>query len=182
MGEWEELRDLLRAKSYEKREVILVSGRRSNFYIDARQTTTDPRGVYLAGKLVYERIKGAGVEAIGAVPMGANPIATAVSIVSLLEGNPISSFFVRKEPKGHGTGAWIEGMRNLRPGAPVALVEDVLTTGGSTLKAIERIHEEGFKVAKVLVLVDRMEGGREALAERGHTIDAIFTRFDIAED
>ncbi len=182
MGDWEELRDLLRAKSYEKREVILVSGRKSNFYIDARQTTTDPRGVYLAGKLVYERIKESGVEAIGAVPMGANPIATAVSIVSHLEGKPISSFFVRKEPKGHGMGAWIEGMRNLRPGAPVALVEDVLTTGGSTLKAIERIHEEGLNVAKVLILVDRMEGGRENLAEQGYHIDAIFTRFDIAED
>ena len=91
--------------------------------------------------------------------LGADPIATATSVVSFLEGRPIPAFIIRKEPKGHGTGAWLEGRKNLRPGARVVIVEDVVTTGGSSMKAVSRAEEEGLKVLGVVTLVDREEGG-----------------------
>ena len=96
-----------------------------------------------------------------------------------MEGNPIPAFIVRKEPKGHGTGQWIEGRKNLREGADVAVVEDVVTTGGSMLKAIERVTAEGFNVARVLTLVDREEGGRETVKEAGYELEVLFTKKDI---
>jgi orotate phosphoribosyltransferase len=110
--------------------------------------------------------------------MGADPIATAVSLISYLEGEPIPAFIIRKEAKKHGRGLWIEGIQNLPIGTAVAIVEDVVTTGGSTAKAIERATEEGLKVVKVLSLVDRREGGRENLKNLGYSLDSLFSRFD----
>ncbi|RLA79562.1 MAG: orotate phosphoribosyltransferase [Deltaproteobacteria bacterium] len=175
------LLEILRQRSYEEREVILSSGRRSNFYIDGKQTTLDPEGAYLVGKLLYERIVrgGKGVEAVGGPTLGADPMVTAVALVSYLEGNPIPAFIIRKEPKGHGKGLWIEGDKALRPGMKVALVEDVVTTGGSLLKAIKVAQEHGLEVVQVLALVDREEGGRENLKAAGYDLEALFTRSEL---
>lgn len=110
--------------------------------------------------------------------LGADPIATAVSLISYIEGNPIHAFLIRKEAKKHGRGLWIEGIQNLPEGTEVAIVEDVVTTGGSTIKAIERAKEEGLKVARVLAIVDRDEGGRENLKNYGYELESLFNRHD----
>ena len=111
--------------------------------------------------------------------MGADPIVTAISIVSYLEGSPIPAFIIRKEPKKHGTASWIEGDKSLNPGTRVAIVEDVVTTGGSMLKAIEIVKAQGLEVVQVLALVDREEGGRENLAKEGYNLEPILTKTDI---
>jgi orotate phosphoribosyltransferase len=160
------LLELLKSLAYEEREVKLVSGRTSNFYIDCKQAVLSAEGHFLVGWL-FGRIladKAPQVEAVGGLTMGADPLASAVSTMSFLAGRPLPAFYVRKEPKGHGTAQWLEGAKSLRPGMPVAILEDVVTTGGSALKAIARAREFGLQVALVLGLVDREEGGREALA------------------
>jgi orotate phosphoribosyltransferase len=113
--------------------------------------------------------------------LGADPIATAVSVVSYLEGKPTHAFLIRKEAKKHGRGLWVEGIQNLPEGSEVAIVEDVVTTGGSTIKAIERAQEEGLKVSRVLAIVDRDEGGGENLKNFGYELESLFTRHDFLE-
>ena len=176
----QELLELVREKSYEERRVTLASGRESTFYIDGKQTSLHPRGAYLIGRLFCNRLTAFGaVDGVGGPTLGADPLATAASLVSGLSGTGIPAFIVRKEAKGHGTGSWIEGKKNLRPGGRLVLLEDVVTTGGSSLRAIERVEAEGFQVVGVLALVDRQEGGREALEARGYRFEALFTRADI---
>lgn len=183
MGLRERLLSLLKEKAYRKGKVILTSGQESNFYIDCRPVTLHPEGAYLVGKLLYERLQNSSqaVLGVGGLTMGADPIATAVSLISYLEGNPIPAFIVRKESKKHGRGLWIEGINNLPEGTAVAIVEDVVTTGGSTLKAIERAIEEGLKVVKILALVDREEGGKENLKNQGYNLESLYTRRDFME-
>jgi orotate phosphoribosyltransferase len=175
------LLQLIREKSYEEGEVTLTSGKKSTFYVDGKQTTLDSEGGYLVGRLFYEIIKRSKipVEAVGGPTLGADPIVTAISIVSYLEGDPIPAFIIRKEPKKHGKALWIEGDKSLRPGTNVAIVEDVVTTGGSTLRAIEIAKTQGLQVVQVLALVDREEGGRENLAREGYILESIFTKTDI---
>jgi orotate phosphoribosyltransferase len=177
------LLNLLKEKSYRKGKVILASGKESDFYIDCRPVTLHPEGAYLVGKLLFAKLQDApeAVLGVGGLTMGADPIATAVSLTSYLEGKPMAAFIIRKEPKKHGRGLWVEGIANLPDGTPVAIVEDVVTTGGSTIKAIERAIEEGLKVVKVVALVDRQEGGRENLKDRGYELDSLFTRGDFLE-
>lgn len=172
---------IIKEKSYEKKDVILASGRKSDFYIDCRQTTLHPEGAYLVGKIFYDMVKGleSKVEAVGGPTMGADPIATAVSIVSQIEGKPIPAFIVRKEPKKHGLGQWIEGRKNLAKSAKVVIVEDVVTTGGSSIQAVKRAEEEGLKVVAVFAVVDREEGGAEKIREAGYEFKAIFTKRDV---
>lgn len=180
MTEKERLKKIIIELSYEKRNVTLASGRQSDFYFDGKQTTLHPEGGYLTGKLFFEAIKDvAGVEGVGGLTLGADPIATATSVVSFLEGKPIPGFIIRKEPKGHGTGAWLEGRKNLKPGAQVVIVEDVVTSGGSSIKAIKRAEEEGLKVLGVVTLVDREEGGRENIEAEGYWLKSIFTKAEI---
>jgi orotate phosphoribosyltransferase len=175
------LLQIVREKSYEEREITLTSGRKSDFYVDGKQTTLDSEGGYLVGKLFHEMIKRSkiSVEAVGGPTLGADPIVTAISIVSYLEGSPIPAFIIRKEPKKHGKASWIEGEKSLKPGTRVAIVEDVVTTGGSMLKAIEIVKDQGLEVVQVLALVDREEGGRENLAKEGYNLESIFTKTDI---
>jgi orotate phosphoribosyltransferase len=178
----EELLGLIREKSYEEREVTLASGKKSNFYVDGKQTSLHPRGAELIGRLFFHRLERFGeVEAVGGMTLGADPLATATSLVSGLEGRGIPAFIVRKEPKGHGTQSWIEGTKNLSPGARVVVLEDVVTTGGSSLKAVERVEAEGYRVAGVLAVVDREEGGRSALEGRGYRFETLFTKAEIRE-
>jgi orotate phosphoribosyltransferase len=175
------LLQIVREKSYEEGEITLTSGKKSDFYVDGKQTTLDSEGGYLVGKLFHEMIKGSKipVEAVGGPTLGADPIVTAISIVSYLEGSPIPAFIIRKEPKKHGKALWIEGDKNLKSGARVAIVEDVVTTGGSILKAIEAVKAQGLEVVQVLALLDREEGGRENLAKEGYKLESIFTKTDI---
>jgi len=176
----EKLKQIILEKSYEKRKVVLSSGAESDFYFDGKQTTLHPEGAYLTGKLILEALhEDAAVEGVGGLTLGADPIATAVSVVSFLDGRPLPAFIIRKEPKGHGTGAWIEGGKNLRRGARVVIVEDVVTSGGSSLKAIRRAEEEGLEVLGVVTLVDREEGGRENIEKCGYWLKAIFTKSEI---
>jgi orotate phosphoribosyltransferase len=180
MTEKERLKKIIIELSYEKRNVTLASGRQSDFYFDGKQTTLHPEGGYLTGKLFFEAIKDVeGVEGVGGLTLGADPIATATSVVSFLEGKPVPGFIIRKEPKGHGTGAWLEGRKNLKPGAQVVIVEDVVTSGGSSMKAIKRAEEEGLKVLGVVTLVDREEGGRENIEKEGYWLKSIFTKSEI---
>ncbi len=177
-----ELLELLREKSYQERPVTLASGRKSNFYVDGKQTALHPRGSYLIGRLFLARLAAFGqVDAVGGPTLGADPLATATSLVSGLEGAGIPAFIVRKEPKGHGTGKWVEGANNLPAGARVVILEDVVTTGGSSLKAVERVESEGYRVLGVLALVDRQEGGREALEARGYRFETLFTKGDVRQ-
>ncbi len=172
---------LLRARSYEEREVILTSGKKSSYYIDGKQTTLHPEGAYLVGELFYEKIRSAGakVDAVGGPTLGADPIVTAIIIASYRHDDFVPGFIVRKEPKGHGTKQWIEGAKSLKPGASVVLVEDVMTTGGSLLKAIRIVQEMGYTVALAGVLLDRLEGGREALKAEAVPFFSLFTIEDL---
>ena len=180
MSDKERLKKIIIELSYEKRNVTLASGRQSDFYFDGKQTTLHPEGGYLTGKLFFEAIKDVeGVEGVGGLTLGADPIATATSIASYLAGKPVPGFIIRKEPKGHGPGAWLEGRKNLKPGAQVVIVEDVVTSGGSSIKAIKRAEEEGLKVLGVVTLVDREEGGRENIEAEGYWMKSIFTKAEI---
>ena len=175
------LKELLLQKSYHKGRVKLTSGKESDFYIDGKQTTLDAEGAYLCGRLLYEliRSKDEKIAGVGGMTLGADPLVTAVSIVSYLEGSPVPAFIVRKEPKSHGTENFIEGKANLTNGARVALLEDVVTTGGTLLKVIERVNSQGLEVGLVATIVDRQEGGAEALAAQGYKLFPLFTREEL---
>jgi orotate phosphoribosyltransferase len=175
------LKELLLEKSYRQGTFTLTSGKTSDFYIDGKQTTLDAEGGYLCGRLLFELIKNASekISSVGGMTLGADPLVTAVSVVSHLDGNPIPAFIVRKEAKGHGTGNYIEGKNNLEPGSYVALVEDVVTTGGTLIKVIERVENEGFKVGLVVTVVDREEGGAEILAQACYPLQSVFTRTEL---
>jgi orotate phosphoribosyltransferase len=171
---------ILKEKSYERRKVVLSSGRESDFYIDCRQTTLDAEGAVLTGRLFCAMLEaGERPEAVGGITLGADPIVTAVSLTSVLRGWPVPAFIIRKEPKKHGTTQWIEGTKNLRQGMRVAILEDVVTTGASTLRAIERAVLSGLVVARVLCLVDRNEGGAVAVAEAGYRVEPMFLKEDV---
>ncbi|MEA3466530.1 MAG: orotate phosphoribosyltransferase [Thermodesulfobacteriota bacterium] len=177
-----ELMQIIRELSYEHREVTLASGRKSNFYFDGKQTTLHPRGAVLVGRAFYAALASfsESVNGVGGLTLGADPIATATSMISSLEGVPIPAFIIRKEPKGHGTGQWLEGRKNVKLGSKVVIVEDVVTTGGSSIKAIERAQAEGLEVLGVITLVDREEGGREAFEAINVPFYAIFTKTQVA--
>ncbi len=178
MDERQRLKELLLSKSYREGTFTLTSGKTSDFYVDGKQTTLDAEGGYLCGRLLYELIQHneQPITGVGGMTLGADPLVTAVSLVSHLEKNPIPAFIVRKEAKGHGTGNYIEGKNNLQPGSVVALVEDVVTTGGTLIQVIERVENEGFKVGLVVTIVDRQEGGAETLAGHGYPLKSVFTR------
>jgi orotate phosphoribosyltransferase len=175
-----ELLALIVETSFERREVTLSSGRKSDFYLDLRRTLMLPRGQKLAGELMLARLmSGAPVAAVGGMAVGAVPLVSAV-LAAAAHHDPEPSlvgFFVRKEAKRHGLGRRIEGY--FAAGMRVALVEDTCTTGGSTLEALDAVLAEGGRVARVLCLVDRGEGAREAFAARGVSLEALFTREDL---
>ena len=180
MSDKERLKQIIRELSYEKRKVILASGRESDFYFDGKQTTLHREGGLLVGKLFYEAIKDLPeIDGVGGITLGADPIATATSIAAYLDGRPMHAFIIRKEPKGHGTGQWLEGRKNLPPGSKVVIVEDVVTTGGSSMKAVNRAKEEGLEVLGIVALVDREEGGRENIEAEGYWLRSIFTKSEV---
>ena len=170
-----ELRDIIRRKSLRVGDFTLSSGKKSSYYLDCRMTTLDPRGAFLIARLILDRIRAENIQAdaIGGLTMGADPIATAVAVVSGLDGRPISAFIVRKETKTHGTQRAIEGYDG-KTGSRVIVVDDVCTTGDSILRAAERAEEAGYEVAAAFCVVDREEGGTELIAKR-YPFYALFT-------
>ncbi len=175
-----ELIDMLCRKSFQYSEepvFKLVSGRMSHYYVNCKPTTLNPRGMFLVGHLVFAALQTAGVAAVGGLTFGADPVALAAAFASELEGRPIQAFSIRKTQKDHGIVRWVEG--DIQKGQRVAVVDDVATTGGSTITAIERARAEGLDVVKAVVLVDRQEGGLEAI--RRHVPDAsgIITRDEL---
>ena len=180
MSERNRLLELLTQLAYEKRKVVLSSGRESDFYIDTKQATLSAEGHYLVGRLVLAEARAlvSDLQGVGGLTMGADPIASAVSLTSFLAGQPVPAFYVRKEPKGHGTNQWVEGKKGLPASARVCVLEDVVTTGASTLKAVERVRSEGFRVLGVVALVDREEGGRGAVEGAGVALRVLFRRSD----
>ena len=187
------LLELLRTLSFERRKVVLASGRESDFYIDCKRTALTAEGHVLIGRVLLGLVRELEqpLQGVGGLTLGADPIASAVATASFLalerwraEGGKgaapatYDAFIVRKEPKGHGTGQWIEGRRTLPDGSRVVVIEDVVTTGGSALKAIERCRAEQLVPVACLALVDRCEGGREAIEAQGVPLDALFTRKD----
>jgi orotate phosphoribosyltransferase len=162
-----ELRDIICRKSLQTGHFVLSSGKTSSYYLDCRTTTLDPRGAFLIGSLIFQQIRDRKIDAdaVGGLTMGADPIATAVAIVSGLEGMPIPAFLVRNEAKGHGTQRQIEGYTG-PPNSKVVIVDDVCTTGASILKAAEKAEQAGYQVVATFSVVDREEGGTEAIAKK----------------
>ena len=177
-----ELLSILKTRSWleQDQEFTLASGRRSRYYIDSKMTTLIPEGARLVGEAVYAALQDDNIEAVGGLAHAAIPMVTAVVMASSTKARPIPGFYVREEAKEHGTQKIIEGFR-LEPGTRVAIIDDVLTTGGSILKAIERAQDSGAIVVKVIVLVDRREGGAENLRNKGYDITALFEKFETAE-
>lgn len=182
----ERLKKILLEKSYRSGTFTLTSGKTSDFYIDVKQTALSAEGAYLCGKLMLQLIVNDmclydinGIKAIGGMTLGADPLVTAASIASFHEGYNLHAFIVRKEAKSHGTNQYIEGLSNLEPGSRVALVEDVVTTGGTLLKVIERVEAQGFRVGLVITIMDRQEGGLEILKDHGYDLRSIFTREEL---
>lgn len=155
----------------------LASGRVSNFYIDCRKVTHNAEGKYLIGNIIFTMIQDLPVDAIGGLTLGADPIAAAVSYTAFLHNKPVNSFVVRKEQKEHGLKKLVEG--DVQAGDRVVIVDDVITTGGSTIKAITAARAEGLDVVRVIVLVDREEGGKEEIAGYIDAVDAIFTKTEL---
>ncbi|MFZ5908324.1 MAG: orotate phosphoribosyltransferase [Nitrospirota bacterium] len=176
----ERLIELITEKAFKYSEepvFRLVSGRMSNYYFNCKAVTLHPEGMYLIGNTVFEIIQDLDVQGIGGLTLGADPIANAVSYTSFLKGKPIEAFVVRKSPKSHGTMQWIEG--NITKGDDVVIVDDVITTGKSTIEALTRAKEAGLEIRKVIALIDRQEGGREAVEALGYKLDAVITRDEV---
>jgi len=157
--------------------LVLTSGKTSNYYIDAKMTTLDPMGASILGRLILDVIKPYKIDAIGGYTLGADPIVSVVAALSAETDRPLPAFIVRKEPKKHGERKMIEGP--FESGWNVAVVDDVATTGGSTLKACRAVEQEGGKVVLAIALVDRLEGARENLEKVGYKFISIITRDEL---
>jgi orotate phosphoribosyltransferase len=169
----EELFELLLQRSLLRGDFVLASGRHSTFYLDVRRTSLHPRGAVLISRLLFDAIRDSGARAVGGLTLGADPLACALAALSSGWGCPLPAFLVRKKTKEHGTGARIEG--GLEPGTPVALLEDVVTSGGSALEAAEAVREAGCPIVGAWAVVDREQGGREALRAAAIPLQAMFT-------
>ena len=169
----ERLKEILIEKSILRGDFTLASGKKSDYYIDARLTTLDAEGVNLIGKIFLEEIKkDSSITVVGGPTMGADPIVGCVLALSQEAGYPLPGFLVRKQEKGHGTGKLIEG--NLKSGDIAAMFEDVVTTGGSVVKAIDAVRDSGAEVKKLFVIVDREEGAKTRFEEMGVKFYSIF--------
>jgi orotate phosphoribosyltransferase len=176
----QELIRILCEKSFKYSEAPifkLVSGRASRFYVNCKPTTLSPRGMFLTGHLVYAQIKDLHPDGVGGLTFGADPMAVATAFVSELEGRRVNAFSIRKTQKDHGIIRWVEG--DLTPGQRVVIIDDVATTGGSTIKAVERARSEQLDVIKAVILVDRQEGGLENIGRHVKDVAAVITRDEL---
>ena len=176
----QELIEILCQKSFKYSQeptFKLVSGKMSHFYVNCKPSTLSARGMFLAGHLVFDTIQDLNPDGVGGLTFGADPIAVATAFVSELQGKPLSAFSIRKTRKDHGIVRWIEG--DLKPEQRVAIIDDVATTGGSTIKAIERARSEGLEVIKAVILVDRQEGGLENIRQHVADVSSIITKDEL---
>ncbi|HBL12827.1 MAG TPA: orotate phosphoribosyltransferase [Cyanobacteria bacterium UBA11162] len=173
------LMDLFCQLAYKEGDFILSSGQQSSYYINGKQVTLHPQGALTVGRLILSLLP-MDTEAVAGLTLGADPIVTAVSVVSALENRPIPALIIRKETKGHGTMAYIEGP-SLPVGAKVVVLEDVVTTGQSAMKAVQRLRDAGYTVEQVIALVDRQQGGAELYQSSGLKFEALFTIAEIQE-
>ena len=172
--------EIILEKSFQYREnppFTLASGKTSNYYFNCKTTTMDPEGMYLIGNILFDMLVNDNISAAGGLTLGADPIANALSLVSYQKKKPIKSFVVRKDVKDHGTKEAVEG--NVTTGERVVIIDDVITTGGSTVTAIEIARKAGLIVDRVIALVDREEGGRENIEKYVDRVDAVLTRSEI---
>ncbi len=168
------LAEIIKEKALRFGEFVLASGQTSSYYIDGKMVTLDSEGAYLLARCLLDLLGETEIDAVGGMAIGADPITGAVVALAGANGRPLSGFMVRKEPKGHGTNQQVEGP--LEPGARVAMLEDTITFGGSTLRAIAAVErEKQARVVKVLVMVDRLQGAREALSAAGYELRSVFT-------
>jgi len=174
----EQLRELIREKSLKFGDFTLASGKKATYYLDGKQVTLDSVGAKLIGQGILDVIQndkafGELPDAVGGMSIGADPITAATIVMAAINGVPMRGFMVRKQSKGHGTNQFIEGP--VKAGDRVIIVEDVVTTGGSSLEAIQRVEDAGIKVVGVVAIIDRMEGGAEAFAEKGYVFRSLLT-------
>jgi orotate phosphoribosyltransferase len=170
------LKEIIRARSFGRGEVKLASGRMSNFYFNLKPTMLDAEGAALLAELTFEALRDENVDYVGGLEMGAVPIAGAIAQVSFLKGRPIRAFFVRKKPKEHGAKLTVEGLApgESLQGKQVVVVEDVTTTGGSAIKAVEAVKDAGGEIAFVLTMIDREEGAAETFRDAGIAFRSLF--------
>jgi orotate phosphoribosyltransferase len=180
MYDRESLERLIREKALKFGDFTLSSGKKASYYLDCRLVTLDAQGARLVGEGMLDLLGDDRPELVGGMAIGADPITAAILTLAGVRGLPLRGVMVRKEAKAHGTGRFVEGP--FREGESIAIVEDVVTTGGSSLLAIERCEEVGLKVQRVLAIVDRLEGGREAFAARGYELTTLFTIRDFGID
>jgi len=173
---------LLKLHSFRRQRVVLASGRESDFFIDCKQTILTAEGHALAGEVFLDALARhpdrSHIVAVAGVELGGCPLASAASTISYLRGTPLDAVYVRKTVKDHGSRRLLEGDTRLASGASVAVLEDVVTTGGSTLDAVGKLRQAGYAVAGVIALVDRLEGGAEAIGAAGIHFESIYTRDD----
>lgn len=173
MFDQEALITLFEAKALQRGDFTLASGKKSSYYLDGKQVTLDSAGAILIAEGILELLAQSNPAAVGGMSIGADPITAAIITLAGLRSQPLLGFMVRKEPKGHGTQRYLEGP--VQPGMNVAIVEDVVTTGNSSIQAIERVEEFGCKVVQVIAIVDRLQGGREAFTTRGYPFASLLT-------
>ena len=174
------LLDLIKRDAFKTGEFTLASGAKSNYYIDGRLLTLSSDGAHVLARVILAMIEGEEIDAVGGMTMGADPMIGAVLAMADASGRKLNGFICRKERKGHGTDRLVEG--NLADGDRVLMLEDVVTSGGSTLHAIEAVEELGGKVVRVIAMVDRLSGAADAFADRSYNLTPIFTVRDLGVD
>jgi orotate phosphoribosyltransferase len=173
------LLDLLCAKAYKEGDFTLSSGQKSTYYINGKLVTLDPIGAVALGRMMLAKVP-INAQAVAGLTLGADPMVSAISVISAYEGRPLPGLIIRKEAKGHGTQAYIEGPLPA-PGSSIVVIEDVVTTGQSALKAVTRLQDAGYQVNQVLALVDRQQGGEKTYADAGLLFEALFTIADLQQ-
>src|SRR3954462_7774022 len=178
------LAEIIRRRSFGRGEIMLASGRKSDFYFNLKPTMLDPEGATLLAELTYEALKDDGLDYVGGLEMGAVPLAGAIAQLSWIKGHPIAAFFVRKKPKEHGARLAVEGLAKGESlnGKRVVIVEDVTTTGGSALKAVEAVRDAGGVIALVLTMVDREEGATQTFAQAGIAFRSLYKAGEFLKD
>ena len=172
----EELLEQLKKFAYKKGEFTLSSGKKSDHYVNCKPVTLTGRGLTLVSLLMLKEVE---TDYVAGLTLGADPLVSGVSLVSALDGRLVNALIVRKEPKGHGTGAWIEGL--LPPkGTKITVLEDVVTTGGSAIKAVEKLRDAGYVVERVVSIVDRQAGGKDAMIEAKLELRSLFELPELA--
>ena len=171
----EELLELLKKHAYKKGEFKLSSGKTSEHYVNCKPVTLTGRGLTLTSLMMLKEVK---TKVVGGLTLGADPLVSGVSLVAALDGRMVNALIIRKEPKGHGTEAWIEGLLPLK-GTQVTVLEDVVTTGGSAIKAAEKLRDAGYVVDRVVSIVDRQEGGKDAMMKAKLELCSLFSLDDL---